>query len=108
MIAPDMATMLVLRLHRRADRRRRAAGAAVEEPCKARFNAITVDSDTSTSDTLMLFATGAAKKRGAPKIDEGERPRLADFGRRSTPCCSISPIRSCGTARARASSSRSR
>jgi N-acetylglutamate synthase/N-acetylornithine aminotransferase len=29
------------------------------------FNAVTVDSDTSTSDTLLLFATGAAARRGA-------------------------------------------
>ena len=49
----------VLRLHRRADRRAGVAGAAVEGGADS-FNAITVDSDTSTSDTLLLFATGAA------------------------------------------------
>jgi glutamate N-acetyltransferase/amino-acid N-acetyltransferase len=43
------------------------------------FNAITVDSDTSTSDTLLLFATGAARKRGAPKIDKASDKRLVDF-----------------------------
>jgi glutamate N-acetyltransferase/amino-acid N-acetyltransferase len=32
------------------------------------FNSVTVDSDTSTSDTLMLFATGAAGKDGQTKI----------------------------------------
>ena len=32
------------------------------------FNAVTVDGDTSTSDTLLAFATGAAAARGAPKI----------------------------------------
>ena len=43
------------------------------------FNAITVDSDTSTSDTLLLFATGAAAARGAPKIDAANDRRLAAF-----------------------------
>lgn len=43
------------------------------------FNAITIDSDTSTSDTLLLFATGAAKKRGAPRITEPSDRRLASF-----------------------------
>jgi glutamate N-acetyltransferase/amino-acid N-acetyltransferase len=33
------------------------------------FNAITIDSDTSTSDTLMLFATGTAEARGAPRVN---------------------------------------
>jgi len=32
------------------------------------FNCITIDSDTSTSDTVLLFATGAAAARGAPPI----------------------------------------
>ena len=40
------------------------------------FNAITVDSDTSTSDTLMVFATGAS---GAPAITSPDDPRLALF-----------------------------
>jgi glutamate N-acetyltransferase/amino-acid N-acetyltransferase len=43
------------------------------------FNAITIDSDTSTSDTLLLFATGAAAKRGAPKIVTANDRRLAPF-----------------------------
>jgi glutamate N-acetyltransferase/amino-acid N-acetyltransferase len=34
------------------------------------FNCITVDSDTSTSDTVLLFATGAAAARGAPVIGD--------------------------------------
>ena len=40
------------------------------------FNAITVDSDTSTSDTLLLCATGAAKNK---TIASATDPRLADF-----------------------------
>ncbi|MCB1540850.1 MAG: bifunctional ornithine acetyltransferase/N-acetylglutamate synthase, partial [Rhodoblastus sp.] len=42
-------------------------------------NAITVDSDTSTSDTLLLFATGAAAARGAPKIAAANDRRLTAF-----------------------------
>ena len=68
-----------LRLHRRADRRRRLADAAVALGARARFNAITVDSDTSTSDTLLLFATGAAAARGAPEIEKANDRRLDEF-----------------------------
>jgi glutamate N-acetyltransferase/amino-acid N-acetyltransferase len=45
------------------------------------FNAITVDSDTSTSDTLLMFATGAAAGRGAPEIVDAGDPTAADFKR---------------------------
>ena len=68
-----------LRRHRRADRGARAAVPAVGGRRRDSFNAVTVDSDTSTSDTLMLFATGAAAKRGAPRIDDARDPRLAQF-----------------------------
>ncbi|MDK9894091.1 bifunctional ornithine acetyltransferase/N-acetylglutamate synthase, partial [Klebsiella pneumoniae] len=43
------------------------------------FNAITVDGDTSTSDTLMAFATGAAAAHGAPKITKASDIRLKAF-----------------------------
>jgi glutamate N-acetyltransferase/amino-acid N-acetyltransferase len=43
------------------------------------FNAVTIDGDTSTSDTLLAFATGAAAARGAPKIARASDPRLKDF-----------------------------
>ena len=42
------------------------------------FNCTTVDSDTSTSDTVLLFATGQAKHPRVPA--EGGR-MLADFAR---------------------------
>jgi glutamate N-acetyltransferase / amino-acid N-acetyltransferase len=45
------------------------------------FNAVTVDSDTSTSDTLLLFATGAAAKRGAERIADLRDRRLGAFRR---------------------------
>jgi glutamate N-acetyltransferase/amino-acid N-acetyltransferase len=80
MIAPDMATMLSFV----------ATDAAIAAPVLQEmlrkgvgksFNAVTVDSDTSTSDTLLLFATGAAARRGAPQIDDPRDPRLASFRR---------------------------
>jgi glutamate N-acetyltransferase/amino-acid N-acetyltransferase len=40
------------------------------------FNSVTVDGDTSTNDTCLLFATGAS---GAPKISRVGDKRLADF-----------------------------
>src|SRR5690606_37962288 len=68
MIAPDMATMLSFVVtdadiapHVLQDMLFRGVGPS--------FNAVTVDSDTSTSDTLMLFATGAAKKRGQRRVE---------------------------------------
>ena len=53
----------VLRLHRCEDTGRRVA-AVLKRGADRSFNAITVDSDTSTSDTLMLFATGQATHPG--------------------------------------------
>src|SRR5262249_61099546 len=43
------------------------------------FNAVTIDGDTSTSDPLLCFATGAAAARGARRITRGSDPRLAGF-----------------------------
>jgi hypothetical protein len=45
------------------------------------FNAVTVDSDTSTSDTLMVFATGAAAERGAGAIQSASDPRARSFSK---------------------------
>jgi glutamate N-acetyltransferase / amino-acid N-acetyltransferase len=78
MIAPDMATMLAYAFTDAPI----AAGALQTMLSKSvvrSFNAITVDSDTSTSDTLMVFATGAAK--GAPYIEDAADPRAAPFRR---------------------------
>ncbi len=83
MIAPDMATMLafvvtdaklpapVLRtlLRRAADRS---------------FHSTTVDSDTSTSDTLLLVASGAAAN---VPIDDVDDDRLRDFARALEQVC---------------------
>jgi glutamate N-acetyltransferase/amino-acid N-acetyltransferase len=43
------------------------------------FNAVTIDGDTSTSDTLMAFATGAAADAGAPRIADAGDSRLKAF-----------------------------
>jgi glutamate N-acetyltransferase / amino-acid N-acetyltransferase len=80
MIAPDMATMLSF-VFTDAPIAAEALQTLLSRAVQGSFNAITVDSDTSTSDTLMLFATGAAKKRGAPKIDKASDKRLVDFKR---------------------------
>src|SRR4030095_11313080 len=45
------------------------------------FNAVTIDSDTSTSDTLLAFATGAAAADGAPKISRASDVRLKAFAK---------------------------
>ena len=78
MIAPDMATMLSY-VFTDAPISAAALQALLSKSVQTSFNAITVDSDTSTSDTLMLFATGAAARRGAPKITEASDRRLAAF-----------------------------
>ena len=75
MIAPDMATMLAFVV----------TDAAIAAPAlqtlvslyvRTTFNAVTVDGDRSTNDSLMLFATGQS---GAPKISRAGDKRLADF-----------------------------
>ena len=75
MIAPNMATMLAFLF---TDAR---LPASVLRPALRRandrsFNAITVDGDTSTSDTCLLFATGAAGNR---RIGRATDPHLRDF-----------------------------
>jgi glutamate N-acetyltransferase/amino-acid N-acetyltransferase len=78
MIAPDMATMLSF-VFTDAPIAAAALQAMLSKSVAGSFNSITVDSDTSTSDTLLLFATGAAAKRGCPKIATATDRRLAAF-----------------------------
>ncbi|MES0825596.1 bifunctional glutamate N-acetyltransferase/amino-acid acetyltransferase ArgJ [Ruegeria sp. SCP11] len=59
MIAPDMATMLVY-IFTDAQVEQSALQAMLGEQTDRTFNCITVDSDTSTSDSLLLCATGAS------------------------------------------------
>jgi len=67
MIAPDLATMLVF-IFTDAAVTQPALQAMLAQGADKTFNCITVDSDTSTSDTVLLFATGAAAARGAPRM----------------------------------------
>ncbi len=76
MIAPDMATMLGF-LFTDAPLTGDVAQALCSSGVHDTFNAITVDGDTSTSDTVLLFATGAARERGAPEISDPGDERLA-------------------------------
>ncbi|RAK61794.1 bifunctional ornithine acetyltransferase/N-acetylglutamate synthase [Phenylobacterium hankyongense] len=75
MIAPDMATMLAFVVTDAA-----ISPAALQNLVslytRNTFNAVTVDGDRSTNDTLLLFATGQS---GAPKISRAGDRRLADF-----------------------------
>ncbi len=77
MIAPDMATMLAFIFTDAA-----IAAPALQALLKAgaadTFNAVTIDGDTSTSDTLMMFATGKSR---APRIARAADPRLKAFKR---------------------------
>ncbi|GHF02666.1 arginine biosynthesis bifunctional protein ArgJ [Aliiroseovarius zhejiangensis] len=59
MIAPDMATMLVF-IFTDAKIAQDDLQSMLSDLTESSFNSITVDSDTSTSDTLLLAATGAS------------------------------------------------
>jgi glutamate N-acetyltransferase/amino-acid N-acetyltransferase len=76
MIAPDMATMLSF-VFTDAAIAAPALQALLKEGVNDTFNAVTIDGDTSTSDTLMLFATGKAE--GAARVSRASDPRLKDF-----------------------------
>ncbi|WP_274426109.1 bifunctional glutamate N-acetyltransferase/amino-acid acetyltransferase ArgJ [Chelativorans sp. YIM 93263] len=80
MIAPDMATMLSF-VATDAPIAAPVLQDMLKKATAKTFNAVTVDSDTSTSDTLMLFATGKAATRGAPEIDNVRDSRLGPFRR---------------------------
>ncbi len=75
MIAPDMATMLAF-VFTDAKLPAPVLAALLKQGTGPSFNSITVDSDTSTSDTLVLCATGRA---GHKKITRVGDPALADF-----------------------------
>lgn len=69
MIAPNMATMLVY-IFSDAKISSDDLQSIISEKVETTFNAITVDSDTSTSDTLLAFATGKTK---APEITKNTK-----------------------------------
>lgn len=77
MIAPDMATMLAF-IVTDADIHQNVLRAMLSLHVRTTFNSVTVDGDTSTNDTCLLFATGAS---GAPRIGRVGDRRLKDFSR---------------------------
>jgi glutamate N-acetyltransferase/amino-acid N-acetyltransferase len=78
MIAPDMATMLSF-IFTDAPITAGALQSLLKAGVEDTFNAVTIDGDTSTSDTLLAFATGTAAANGAPKIGRASDPRLKAF-----------------------------
>jgi glutamate N-acetyltransferase / amino-acid N-acetyltransferase len=78
MIAPDMATMLAF-VFTDAPIVPRVLRRLLQDGVEDTFNAVTVDGDTSTSDTLLAFATGTAAKRGVDKIAKLSDPRVRAF-----------------------------
>ncbi len=77
MIAPDMATMLCF-IFTDAKIPAPALQALLSKGVETSFNCTTVDSDTSTSDTVMVFATGQARH---PRVSDEGGKILADFAR---------------------------
>jgi len=77
MIAPNMATLLAF-VATDANLTPAVIQALLNEGVTDTFNAVTVDGDTSTNDTLLAFATG---RSGAPQISDPADPHLADFHR---------------------------
>jgi glutamate N-acetyltransferase / amino-acid N-acetyltransferase len=77
MIAPDMGTMLAY-VFTDAALPASVLQALLSAANERSFNSITVDGDTSTSDTVLLCATGKAKHKRATRAAD---PRLKDFRR---------------------------
>jgi len=75
MIAPDMATMLSF-IFTDAPIPAPVLQEILQPLIGGSFNAITVDSDTSTSDTCLVFATGRA---AIAPIESASEPRAAAF-----------------------------
>ncbi len=79
MIAPDMATMLGF-IFTDANIALPLLQTITRETADKTFNCITVDSDTSTSDTVLVFATGAAEgATPSPQISDADAPEAKAF-----------------------------
>ncbi len=79
MIAPDMATMLAF-LFTDAAIPARVLQSLLSQANERSFNSITVDGDTSTSDTVLLVATGKGPRH--KKVSRASDPALRDFRNR--------------------------
>ena len=75
MIAPDMATMLAF-IATDAALPQKVLATLLTDATDRSFNAITVDSDTSTNDSVYLMASGAAGNDAVAGTDD---PALDDF-----------------------------
>ncbi|MET0314785.1 MAG: bifunctional glutamate N-acetyltransferase/amino-acid acetyltransferase ArgJ [Hansschlegelia sp.] len=75
MIAPDMATMLSF-VATDAVIAPAVLQAVLSDAVERSFNCVTIDGDTSTSDTLLAFATG---KAGNARIEDTSDPALDGF-----------------------------
>jgi glutamate N-acetyltransferase/amino-acid N-acetyltransferase len=78
MIAPDMATMLCF-IFTDAALSPDVLQALVSEHTQTTFNCMTVDGDTSTSDTCLIFATGRATARGQKRVTKAKSKKLQAF-----------------------------
>lgn len=78
MIAPDMATMLCF-IFTDAAISSDALQDLLAEHAETTFNCMTVDGDTSTSDTCLMFATGKAEARGQKQITKAKSKKLQAF-----------------------------
>ncbi|HEX9770510.1 MAG TPA: bifunctional glutamate N-acetyltransferase/amino-acid acetyltransferase ArgJ [Kiloniellales bacterium] len=80
MIAPDMATMLCFAATD-AKLPQALLQRLLERATRRSFNCITVDGDTSTSDTVLLAATGKARHPRVPAVCRLDDPLIRDFAR---------------------------
>ena len=80
MIAPDMATMLSF-IFTDMPISKAILQDLLEQYVGDSFNAISVDSDTSTSDSLMVFATGKAASKDFQPIISNNDERIDEFGK---------------------------
>jgi len=78
MIAPDMATMLCF-IFTDAAISSDALQELLADHAETTFNCMTIDGDTSTSDTCLMFATGKAEARGQKQITKAKSKKLQAF-----------------------------
>ena len=79
MIAPDMATMLAF-VFTDAPVSARILRGLLKDGVADTFNAVTIDGDTSTSDTLLAFTGGAGARRAADHAGVGSAARAVPQG----------------------------
>jgi glutamate N-acetyltransferase/amino-acid N-acetyltransferase len=78
MIAPDMATMLCF-IFTDAALPPDVLQDLVAKHAQTTFNCMTIDGDTSTSDTCLVFATGRAAERGQKSVTKATSKKLQPF-----------------------------